>query len=822
MNKSTFYLLNNSLITLLLCICSCSNKDEKKETAVDSYKLNQPLKTFAKYDEGFPIATTEIDASAPYKHKDYMEYYKDFYKDKKTPPPFNFEVDLSNRTFQELRLLRSEIFARHGFLFMDFVMRSHFNATDWYQPVFWDNNFQICLTDQEKKFIDKVLSYENKLYKNNYVTTGSHKLANMNNVVNLHQFEKLTNTMTQKLSTNGFVINKGNYEQLFHVYDQNYYDYTPSFITTDLYLQVLHMHISKEMQALEIKKLFGILDQLLNEQYEKSKQDASSKSLNLKQASSWNQVYYAIALSLLKDTKYKVPENLQASFDFEFSHIQEAAGREKSDFLGDSIMDYTQFIPRGNYTRSDSLKNYFKCVKWLNSANIYLDSDESFSRALVMGYNLSSSQKSWEAYSQFSNIIGFLAGEENNLSFSHLQQVLLKYKEKDLSTLLYADNLQNIRKELYAKDPRKFSPVGVNDSTTNFLKRKKILFTAGRYTFDAEIMQRLVEVKDPNPKRPFPKGLDVFAAMNNKTAEDILLNTYKEQEQWSDYEDSLKKMKAKFKNFNNWDISVYNKQMEAVLALPQSDAKHPYFMKLPSWQKKNLNTMLASWTELKHDMVLYIEQPSGAEMGDGGDIPPPQKIAYVEPNIAFWKKCLELLQLNKQMLEKSGMYMIELQYRNDELIELGKFLLDISNKELNNTNLTNEEFDKLSFIGGKIEQLTLNIIESHEGIMTSVATPERYVAVVTDVYTYKNECLQEGVGMADEIYVVAEINGLLYLTKGAVFSHYEFTGPSSNRLTDENWQKSLLENKEPDAAIWMNEIKINIPTVKTAPNFNLY
>ena len=67
--------------------------------------------------------------------------------------------------------------------------------------------------------------------------------------------------------------NSSEHEQLFHVYDQNYYDYTPSFITTDLYLQVLHMHISKEMQLLEEKKLFAILDQILTSLYEDSKKD---------------------------------------------------------------------------------------------------------------------------------------------------------------------------------------------------------------------------------------------------------------------------------------------------------------------------------------------------------------------------------------------------------------------------------------------------------------------------------------------------------------------------------------------------------------------
>ena len=57
------------------------------------------------------------------------------------------------------------------------------------------------------------------------------------------------------------------------------------------------------------------------------------------------------------------------------------------------------------------------------------------------------------------------------------------------------------------------------------------------------------------------------------------------------------------------------------------------------WQYKNLNTGLASWTELKHDTILYAEQ-SGAEMGGGEEfqIPPyipPGPKGYVEPNPAL-------------------------------------------------------------------------------------------------------------------------------------------------------------------------------------------
>jgi hypothetical protein len=310
--------------------------------------------------------------------------------------------------------------------------------------------------------------------------------------------------------------------------------------------------------------------------------------------------------------------------------------------------------------------------------------------------------------------------------------------------------------------------------------------------------------------------------VGNKTAEDILLNVYNENQLWKDYSDTLNVLKKKFQNFSKWDASIYNKQMETILTLQSINKNAPYFMKSPSWQLKNLNTMLSSWTELKHDMLLYIEQPSGAEMGDGGEVPPPQKIAYVEPQIEFWIKCQELLELNDKFLSNLGFLSEKLKYRNSELIKVAQLLLGVSQKEIKGEYLNTKEFDDLSFLGGRIEHLTLNIIESDRMSVYDVATPEKYLAVAADVYTYRDQCLEECVGLGDEIYAVVEINGLLYIARGGVFSQYEFIQPTSSRLTDEKWQQQLLENEIPAVATWLSKIKINVEKLETRPHFNLY
>jgi hypothetical protein len=89
---------------------------------------------------------------------------------------------------------------------------------------------------------------------------------------------------------------------------------------------------------------------------------------------------------------------------------------------------------------------------------------------------------------------------------------------------------------------------------------------------------------------------------------------------------------------------------------------------------------------------------------------------------------------------------------------------------------------------------------------------------VADVYNYNGRFLEEAVGMIDEIYVVAEINGKPYLTKGAVFSYYEFQ--SNKPLTDEEWQAQLTSGNEPQRPAWVHEITVKTTSLESKPAYS--
>jgi hypothetical protein len=73
--------------------------------------------------------------------------------------------DVENLGSDELRVMRNEIYARHGYSFRDKAMRNVFDALEWYIPVGIDIRHQ--LTDAEVKNISLIYRYE-KYAEENY------------------------------------------------------------------------------------------------------------------------------------------------------------------------------------------------------------------------------------------------------------------------------------------------------------------------------------------------------------------------------------------------------------------------------------------------------------------------------------------------------------------------------------------------------------------------------------------------------------------------------------------------------------------------------
>jgi hypothetical protein len=296
-----------------------------------------------------------------------------------------------------------------------------------------------------------------------------------------------------------------------------------------------------------------------------------------------------------------------------------------------------------------------------------------------------------------------------------------------------------------------------------------------------------------------------MAVLGSDRAVNILDKVYKEPTYWDKYLPRRTDLRKQFDKTpgSTWRSNLYWGWLWILDSLIDPFGKgYPSFMTNQAWEDKGLNTALGSWAELRHDTILYGKQ-SGMELGGNGEERPLPK-GYVEPNVEFYSRLLWLTKSSQSGLKTRDLITDDIAERFSKFESLLVFLRDIAVKELTNKKVTEEEYDHIKYYGAELEGLTMSVMDNHPGAWYEIENEtDKNMAVIADVHTSEDMCLEEGVGHANEIYVVVPIEGKLYLTKGAVFSYREFVQPSSDRLTDEAWQTMLKEKEAPPPPDWI-------------------
>ncbi len=750
------------------------------------------------------------------------------------PDKIDLNVDIQDMTYQELRLLKDYLYATKGVWFLEAEVNAFFcNKCSWYytrcydylETHEWEANTDISkvkLTDEEKTFVDKIDARMAEMEKNRNLERGGLKLLNPSLTVNMFVLDEFDKQFFAKLNQHNFVITPTDNQQLFNIYEQNDYDRIPSYITTDVYLQAFHMYFSYVLKMVERREFVDRLHQVCQKMNQRAMQVAGqTANPEIRDMAEYNAAFFAIGDRLLTGSKaLAVPESYRSKVEGELANI-EALQMTLSPMMAYRAQNfaYDLFTPRGHYTRTEAQKMYFRAMMWLQTCTFCRENEASVKYASMMAYLLNSLKSGGKLPGQeVYEMLNFLMGEVDNVSVFDMAEYFAKQNYTSVDDLVDAGKLKALDTflaDLFKERNRvksKISEDGCED---------KINFMPQRYTPDGEVLTYMFD-ETPNSGKPFPSGLDVFAAFGVAEADNIINDVLDYPALWSGYEKEAKNMKDKFAQYADWDKSMYNKWFECLVALQNSDKNYPGYMNTPAWARKNLNTGLASWAELKHDAILYAEQPICAECGGGSDFPEPLLVGYVEPNLKFWNKMREMLTMTRTLLEQNNLMNADLREKTERIEEHIDFCIAISKKELEGKALDEQEYRQIEYLGSSIEWFTLSVIDPDVSLSSwgMVEGADRSIAQVADVFTRNvigcDKCgiLYEATGNSDAIYVIVDIGGKTYLTRGATYSYYEFVNELGKRLTDEEWQKRLEKNDAPGRPKWMLPLIIDKkPTV---------
>jgi len=334
---------------------------------------------------------------------------------------------------------------------------------------------------------------------------------------------------------------------------------------------------------------------------------------------------------------------------------------------------------------------------------------------------------------------------------------------------------------------------------------KGFRFMGQRFTPDAFVFSTLTqgdEIPDPETGEKLPSSPTALMAMSvfGDTNSDVHLDQWVQKnapESQRVLKNRLSMLKSTFSAAPDavWGQNIYWAWISTLRTLFRNESNldgYPMFYKNTAWRDKDTQSALGSWTELKHDTLLYAKQ-SYAEMGGGGEgeIPPVPK-GYVEPNVEFFDRLIALTEMTSRGLSSRSLLPNEFLGRNDSFAESLRFLRDIAVSELEDTVISDDDFEKLR---SEIPS-TLNVVlmplpseQSTEGGARS--------ALIADVHTDVpgNKIVYEATSIPDFVYVsVKDANGTR-LTKGLTFSYREFSGDLDKRISDEEWRENVYSHE---------------------------
>jgi len=645
---------------------------------------------------------------------------------------------------------------------------------------------------------------------------------------------KMTDDELGLLKKNGFVVTERNSmfsmrNTLADIWQKD----LPVFISTDLVHNAFHESYDAILKSLEIDFIIPKLGELLLNMHSKMSELDTKYSVNSGMKNSLQDVdlYLSVALELLgKAYKPYYSVNVNSVNQIK-SYVDALAAVE--DYLFSEVrreMDYSQFKVRGHYTDTQypQLAKYFQSMIWLGRTELYLikpnvitdpKMKKDVQRQIVDSYLISellTLSNSQQLFDEIEKSIQLFVGEQDNVTVEQLRSVFTAASITKCESLLDSNNVKVFQDTLATK-PFSDQKILSQLLNTNPMVPEKIkpasafLLFGQRFVIDSYVTGNVVYDRIENGvRRMLPSTLDILFALGNSASAQLL---QQEIEKYK-YAKNLAGLRYLIDSYGNdfWDNSIYNLWLNSIRSLnPPSDRNNlPAYMQTAAWWQQKINSQVSSWTELRHDNILYAKQSYS------GGFTCSYPYSYVEPVPAFYQSMKNLAIKTIDKLSLLSIDMTEQKEYFQKFSSLMDTLGTIAQKELTNQQFSEAEKKFLSSIlyftnigcGDRAYNgwYQTRLLYQHPLVYSALGKK-----IVADFHTSKYDefgnvvgwVKHAGTGLTNLCVVVANLPGVGDVAfAGPVSSYYEYTTTGFARINDEEWFQSYLgKAQKPD---WVN------------------
>jgi hypothetical protein len=630
---------------------------------------------------------------------------------------------------------------------------------------------------------------------------------------------ELTDEEKAGIAAQGFgVLDRVRYASHALGYEDVWVRDLPVLITTDSILFALHRSFDRMLKQVEEDVLIVTLRTILEDLRAELSSDGVAADPLLQSAREDLDLYYSVALSLLNGTSTETVfpgtagklDDILAGVGKLQPRLIELFGRPYPCSGPGCAYDFSQFKPRGHYTETPELEQYFRAMIWLGRTDIMLT---RFHRELVVTAELNrhlaagNTFENWKAVEQ---VVAVFVGASDNLTPEGWQAFVEQEgapSEEDLLNPETAAELmktlegggfgaQTIMSQIMMTDPMNSEPTALPPSF-------KLL--GQRYVIDSHVFHNVtfdrVAWQGEKVQRMLPDPLDGLFVLGHQEALPLLLPQLDEYHYAQNLHVMRSLVEAHTPEF--WGMSMYNGWLQSIrsLGMPTTGDGYPAAMKTHAYHLKTMNTALASWAELRHDTILYVKQSYSGVACDYPD-------GYVEPHPEFYKKIGTFADRAKEQL--SGLPFSVDSKANHFLrfSEAAAILESIALKELAGEPRSPDE---TAFIKSLVVEDGMCGAPPVAGWYTKLfydASDMDFVfdPTVADVHTDPNagEILHVGTGYSNLMVMVVDTTCGQRAYAGPVSSYYEQIEGGMVRLTDEDWVKQF-ELAPPNRPEWTGE-----------------